>query len=128
VILDSDVGGVTGLDVLDSGFGFREDESITFTAANGNFGTAFANIRNQGSSRGFYKDKGGFLSSTKKLYDGYYYQDYSYEILSSVPLYKYQELLKNVMHVAGKKVFSKFEYKTTIDSTISIVESSVTSS
>ena len=48
----------------------------------------------------------GFLSGTKKLYDAYYYQDYSYEVRSSVTLDKYEAMLKQLLHVAGTVYFA----------------------
>ncbi len=39
-------------------------------------GSAIATVSSQGIGQGFYKDKGSFLSDQKKIFDGYYYQEF----------------------------------------------------
>ncbi len=104
--LASGNGAVTKLDVIDSGFGFLQNEEVTF--ANGALeGMGYANLQTHGTARGFYEQKGGFLSDQKKLFDGYYYQDFSYEVRSSIELNKYSEMLKQILHIAGTQNFSR---------------------
>src|SRR5690606_5440174 len=49
-------------------------------------------------SEGYYLTDHGFPSSTKKLQDSYYYQDYSYEVISSKSLVDYETVLKDLVH------------------------------
>jgi hypothetical protein len=65
------------------------------------------NVLNDGFSEGYYKSTVGFASSDQKLHDNFYYQRYSYEIQSTLPLEKYAETLKQLVHVAGTKMFGK---------------------
>jgi hypothetical protein len=105
--LQTSTGSVTNLDVYDSGFGYVNNEEVTFTSADGTHsGLARGNLGKYGQSEGFYVNKKGQLSDTKYIFDGDYYQDYSYEILSSISPDKYKEMLKKVLHVAGTKAFS----------------------
>lgn len=104
--LASGNGAVTKLDVIDSGFGFLQGEQITFSNTSLE-GTGYANLQTHGTARGFYEQKGGFLSDQKKLFDGYYYQDFSYEVRSSIELNKYSEMLKQILHIAGTQNFSR---------------------
>ena len=69
-------------------------------------GSAKVNLGKKGISEGFYENRKGFISDTKKIFDGEYYQDYSYEVRTSVTADKYSEMLKKVLHVAGTKQFS----------------------
>jgi hypothetical protein len=80
-------GAATVIEVVDSGFGFKNNETIIFT-------------------KGSITD--GFLSNTKKIFDGYYYQQYSYDILSSISRDKYEDIVNLITHVAGTKMFSTF--------------------
>jgi hypothetical protein len=110
-------GAATRLIVIDSGYGYQQDEQIRFVKTGEGYdsntaGFAFANLLNQGFGEGYYKKKGGWLSSNKKLFDGVYYQEYSYEIRSSITLNKYEEMLKKLFHVAGTKYFGALVYKT----------------
>jgi hypothetical protein len=69
-------GAVTELEVLSSGFGFADGESVVFSNSEveGSVeGLAFAEAKSSGKGLGFYEQVGGFLSDNKKLYDGFYY-------------------------------------------------------
>lgn len=103
--------GASQLQVIDSGFGYPHGELIRFHKDGDNYGYAFANVTTQGRTLGFYKDKGGFLSDQKKIYDGHYYQQFSYDVLSSVALNKYEKLLKDIVHTAGYALFGTIKIK-----------------
>lgn len=99
-------GSVRSLEVVDTGFGYLEDEIASFYSTDkSKIGTAKINLGKTGFSEGFYRDKNGFLSDSKKIFDGEYYQDYSYEIRTGITSDKYSEMLKKILHVAGTKAF-----------------------
>lgn len=105
-------GAVTTLSVIDSGFGYEQFEILNFTKENDPLsvpGTCKAIIQNQGRSEGYFQNTKGFLSQDKYIHDGDYYQEYSYELISRVPFERYFEMLKNILHVAGTKVFPAVE-------------------
>lgn len=100
-------GSVVNIDVVDSGVGYVDNETVTFTHKDGiRSGLAVANLLRQGRDQGFYASKGSFLSADKKVFDGHYYQDYSYEIRSPITLDKYENMLRNVLHISGTKFFA----------------------
>lgn len=104
-------GSITGLQVIDSGFGFANGEIATFTAKDGiRQGLATTVLGKQGVGSGYYRTLGGRLSAEKKLFDGFYYQDFSYEIRSSITLNKYKDMLNSILHVAGTLPFGAFYY------------------
>jgi len=120
-------GAVTSLEVMDSGFGFANGETITFTSEDGSrFGEATALVQTQGHSRGFYASRNGFLSDRAKLYDGYYYQQFSYDIQSPLTIELYQDMLKKTLHVAGTQMFGTYVYLSTADSPVSILSTEIT--
>jgi len=99
---------VSQLQVLDSGFGYVEDETITLTKANSAYQvTARAVLTNQGVGEGYFETQRSFLDSVEKIHDGSYYQDYSYEVQSRIPLGQYADILKSVVHTAGTEFFGK---------------------
>lgn len=105
-------GAVTELEVLSSGFGFTHGEMVVFSNSeiDGAFeGVAFAESLSSGKGLGFYEQIGGFLSDNKKLYDGFYYQDFSYDIIAPLQLRDYVQLVKQVVHTAGYALFGTFE-------------------
>lgn len=61
--------------------------------------------------KGRYVDNQGFLSDTKKIQDSYYYQDFSYELISEIPVKFYDQVIKRLVHPAGFAMFGKVEVK-----------------
>jgi len=99
-------GSLSNLSVIDSGFGYVQDESVTITSADGTrTATAKANILEQGKSAGYYTTTRGFLDNNKYIHDGDYYQEYSYHLNSTLPFNPYSDILKQIVHVAGTKLF-----------------------
>jgi hypothetical protein len=103
-------GSVTELEVINSGFGYKEGETVTFYNADDSsmIGTATLHLGKQGIGSGYYRTSGGFLSANKYLYDGDYYQEYSYDIKTAIPFEEYSDMFKKVLHVAGTKAFGTY--------------------
>lgn len=99
-------GTVNSLQVIDSGLGYVNNENVIFQAANGDSGIAGAVVSTQGIGEGFYVSTSGFLSNSKVIQDGSYYQDFSYEVRTSIPFSVWGDMFKRVMHVAGTALFS----------------------
>ena len=120
-------GTVTGIQIIDSGVGYRDDSEITYVSADGlRAGTVIANVAGLGVGSGYYKTTNGFLSSTSRVHDSDFYQEYSYEVLSQIPLDRYAEMFKKVMHVAGTRFFGGVLLETEIQSTVQYADSSIT--
>jgi len=66
---------------------------------------------------GRYNDVKGFLSWSNKLQDNRYYQEYSYVLRSSQVLNTYKEIVKDVVHPAGKRLFGDVLIDVNIDNT-----------
>lgn len=56
-------------------------------------------------SPGFYNSREGELSSTKRIQDSEYFQNYSYVIKSEVAISRYRDIVKNLLHPAGFSFF-----------------------
>lgn len=101
-------GTISNVSILSSGFGYEDDEGIQLISLDGlRVATGQANVFNQGIGAGYYSSTRGFLDDNKYIHDGDYYQNFSYEVQTSIPLEKYYETLKQVLHVAGKKIFGR---------------------
>jgi len=100
-------GAVTELLVTDSGFGYVDGEVIEYSsnAESKTTGLASSKLGLGGTGSGYYESTRGFLSSDKYLLDSDYYQEFSYEILSRLPFSTYEKIFKEVMHIAGTKLF-----------------------
>lgn len=136
-IIDTSVqsveGAVTDLAVISSGFGYIKADSLRFVRSGLDYGHedagfGFAELIHQGTGEGYYKRKGGWLSDQTRLFDGIYYQDFSYEIRSSVTLNKYEEMLKQLLHVAGTKYFGALVHKTKTEVNSTFKNAIITSS
>ena len=113
-------GSVTNIQVTDSGIGYKNNEELIYTSEDGlRSGLAVANVSGMGTGSGYYKTTKGQLSSTAKLHDGDFYQEYSYEILSSIPLDRYATMFKKVMHTAGTRFFGGVLIEDKIDDLVS---------
>lgn len=55
---------------------------------------------------GFYLNNDGFLSSDKKLQDGYKYHNFSYVLESDKQLREYDQTIKNIAHPAGTQLIA----------------------
>lgn len=120
-------GVVTTLDVIDSGFGYSDGREVGFSAENRTPGSALASALTQGRGTGYWKTKGGLLSSTKYLFDGDYWQEFSYEVRSSKTLDSYGDMLKQVVHVAGTKMFGALVTDSRLSAPVDVSSSMVVS-
>ena len=119
---------VKTLSVQDSGFGYLDLETVTLTKEGSDFEvTAIVELGKQGVGDGYYSSTRGFLSADKKLHDNDYYQEYSYEVITKIPFDRYIDVLKQVMHVAGTRVFGKVEATSVVNTDATIINSIVIS-
>ena len=104
-LLDEE-GEIKTLRVIDSGIGYQPNK-VTISAAT-NTGNGFsANVVVGGLTNysGYYANNDGKLSSNKRLFDGSYYQDFSYVLRSEITFTRYREAYKKLIHPAGFKMF-----------------------
>jgi len=113
---------VTTLEVIDAGYGYVGGEFAnlqSYSSNNDSYVYGQLNVARQGFSEGYYRSSVGFPSDDQKLHDNFYYQKYSYEVQSKLALDKYADALKQLVHVAGTKMFGKVVTTTNTDILIS---------
>lgn len=93
--------------VFDSGYNNLKYNQLIFrnTANSAITITARPVIGSIGWGEGRFGDSKSFLSSDKYLFDGHYYQEYSYVIKAAQTIDKYLDILKQVAHPAGNAVY-----------------------
>lgn len=121
-------GYVESLSVVDSGLGYVDGLQVSFGLDGRDSGVARVSSQTQGTSQGYYKRKGGFLSSTKKLFDGHYYQEFSYDVRSAKAIDDYADMLRQVVHMAGTKMFGTLVTDSRLSANVEISTSIVTKS
>lgn len=115
-------GSIVTMSVIDSGYAYEDGETVTISKPTSEYiATGYANLINQGVGEGYFKSTRGFLNSDKYLHDGDFYQAYSYQVKTSIPLDVYGETLKQLCHVAGTKLFGNVTKVSNADVTISSV-------
>jgi hypothetical protein len=83
-------------------------EVVKIPVARGNL-----SVRGQGFAEGDWSTLESHLNfeDGKVIQDSFFYQDFSYEIASKVNFNDYERPLKELIHVAGTKVFGKFNFE-----------------
>lgn len=103
-------GAITSVNITNEGFGFTTAPTINIISNTGAGANITSNIVSYLQRPGYYIGTDGQLSSQKKIQDSYFYQDFSYQLISAESLNLYQSLLTDLVHPAGLKAFSKIDY------------------
>ena len=120
-------GVATGLEVVDSGFGYINNGPVTLEREGNQYIiTAKTKTQRQGTSQGYWRTTNSHLNSEKKIHDNKYYQEYSYDVLSGLSLNRYERILKKVFHVAGTRMFGSVVKASHVATPTTIIESSIT--
>jgi len=117
-------GTVSGLTVQTSGIGYINGESVSFYSADGlRVGTAFTVLGQQGVGQGYYSSTKGFTSADKYIQDGYFYQNFAYEIISSLDVSKYYDMVRAVVHTAGTALYGAVIKKSLLPINVNVINS-----
>ena len=105
-------GFISTVDIIDSGVGYVTGRNVTLVSAtNDSVAEGVVSAETNGISAGRYVTTDGHLNSEKKIRDNDYYQEYSYEVISGIDVRRYEQIVKDVVHVAGTKFFGRVEKK-----------------
>lgn len=110
---------VTGVEIIDSGFGYSHDSPVTLISANvlqNIVVSGIANVSTTGIGEGVWTDQASFLN-TKYIHDNKFYQDFSYVVTSGLSLDKYKDILLRLNHVAGTELFAQVSKQSRITNT-----------
>lgn len=109
-------GVVTAVDVFDSGYGYLDNETVILTSNTADtniIGSAI--IYDAGKGEGRWLNRRSFPSDLMKLFDGRFYQDYSYELITSRMLSTYESLVREMVHPAGLALYGRYRINRVID-------------
>ena len=119
-------GVIDTIEILQSGYGYEDGETIILSGGNTTSNvTATAVVNSTGIAIGHHRDNQGFLNEDKYLHDNDFYQEYAYQVRVDMPLDKYEKVIKDVVHLAGTRLFGKFQSNSEANLNISIANSSV---
>jgi hypothetical protein len=124
-------GGVRGFDILDTGVNYTAADGLTATISTDGQGTGGVLLPTGGAgtrkSEGYWKTDDGLLSSSKRLQDNNYYQDFSYVVRSSLNLSEYKDVTKKMVHPAGFRQFGEYLISQTVTAGATSAKTSTTS-
>lgn len=120
-------GVISTVEIIDSGFGYLDNETLSLRSSNNEFSAVGSSIVfSTGKSIGRWLNRKSFPSDLMKIYDGLFYQDYAYEIISSKMLESYESLVRNMVHPAGIALYGRYRVNRLIsDDQDVMVESSI---
>lgn len=118
-------GVATMLEIVDSGFGYRNGELLTITNEDNDYIiTGYSNTAHMGTGQGRYTSHRGWLNEAI-VHDNDRYQAQSYVINSGLSLDKYETVVKQILHVAGTRLFGDVHRESAANVVPSIQSSSV---
>ena len=126
------VGIIEEVEVIDSGYGYAHNTEADVLKDGVVVSRGILSARGQGSTGGFWSSYNSHLNgyvlngsgnieyynSGKFIHDNNYYQEYSYEVQSKIDVNVYEKPIKETVHVAGTKVFGRFNLEEFIPSQI----------
>jgi hypothetical protein len=125
------VGKIQEIDVVSSGFGYRDrfEGRLVDPRTEQVLGVGMINATGVGKAEGFWasfnshingfvfsqdsditQEPPDYFDAGKRIHDNDFYQEYSYELSSRVNINTYERPVKEMMHVAGTKLFGRFVY------------------
>ena len=107
-------GQLDSIKVLHTGYKYEDDEEVDIINTtpssptyNQKVATGVLNTAGQGNTEGRWKDNSSFLNeSSARIHDNNYYQEYSYDVSTMTDPKIYTPLVKDVVGVAGTKLFN----------------------
>jgi len=102
-------GAITAVEVIDSGYGFLDNESVTLQSANNASPVSGSSIvYRSGRGRGRWLNRKSFASDIMFIQDGLFYQNYSYQVIAQRMLSSYEGLVRDLTHPAGVALFGAY--------------------
>ena len=120
-------GTVVTVDIINSGYAYQDGQSVSLISANNpTQPIGSVNLAGQGRGQGRWLNRKSFASDVMKIYDGFFYQDYAYQIISQRMLSSYEKLVRDLIHPAGLALFGTYRLDRVIQDDIdTITESTI---
>ena len=121
--ISTNAGAIASIDVISAEINYTDNTPLIINSENGYGANITINTGKVFTSIPYYYKPGSFLSDEFKLQDSDYWQEYSYEIRSSLTLdtdiltefSEYKDIFKQLVHPAGFKLFNSFVLSNHID-------------
>lgn len=105
-------GVVTGAEVISSGYGYIDGESITAQSDTTNNSISIITVVDStGKGMGRWRNSKSFISDINYIQDSKFYQQYSYQILAPRMLETYDTFVRDIVHQSGLALYGKYQLK-----------------
>lgn len=105
-------GVVIGAEVISSGYGYIDGESVTAQSdTTNNSISVITVVDSTGKGVGRWKNTKSFISDVNYLQDSKFYQQYSYQILAPRMLETYESFVRDIVHQSGLALYGKYQLK-----------------
>ena len=100
---------VSAMEIVDSGIGYEEGENVSLENDSSDISvSATSRLGTAGIQAGYWRTEKHFTNSDRSIIqDNNYYQEFSYVVKTGISLIRYEEALKELLHVAGTKLFGE---------------------
>ena len=113
-------GGIKRIGISNSGINYGTDLIVNIFSDTGQQTAKVFAVRSAITNYpGYFSGNRGKVSSNKKVQDGNYYQEFSYELKSEVAFDVYFDVLRRIIHPAGMRMFGSVLVKKSLDNTLS---------
>ena len=101
-------GQITKVKIIDTGYKYIDGADVRLVNDDGKIvATGTLSVTGTGFSKGQWKTSASNLNSeTRVIQDSYYYQQYSFDLGTSISPDRYKELVRDTVQVAGTKMFA----------------------
>ena len=113
------------LEIVRSGYGYEDGETVTMSGGDLETISGAAVVNNHGIALGHHRNNKGFLNEDKYIHDNDFYQEFSYQVRTEIPFDKYKQQIKDVVHLAGSKLFGMVQTSATANMALAVANSSV---
>lgn len=111
-------GNIKKLAITNSGINYKNDLILNIISNTGQQSAKVLGLRSAVTNYpGYFAGNRGKVSSNKYIQDGHYYQDFSYELKSSVSFDTYFSVLKTIAHPSGMRMFGSILVKKSLQNT-----------
>jgi len=106
-------GTITKLRVVDSGYSYGSDERVRIQSSGRTDSTQAVvkiSLNNEANSEGYYATSRSQISTKRGfIQDSDFYQEFSYEVAVPLSLQRYKDVVMQLAHPAGQKMFGKYK-------------------
>jgi len=118
-------GAIISVEVIDSGYGYLENESVSMQSANNPSPVSGSSIVfRSGRGEGRWLNRKSFASDIMYIQDGLFYQNYSYQVIAQRMLSSYEKLVRDLTHPAGVALFGAFRSLDVVEEDLDVVSES----